>query len=484
MPKLIKIFSLVVVGALLISAPLAIADEGGLTEGAGGDVEEVLHENGLAEEESAEHEEEGHNFAIIFLWIALVLLIAKVSSLVEKIGQPAVLGELIAGIVLGNLTLVGIYFFQPLRTDTIFSFLAELGVVILLFQIGLESNIGEMKRVGVKAGLVALVGVVVPFVLGTYIVGPWLLPGLEMTTYLFLGAALTATSVGITARVFKDLGKLKTAAAQTVIGAAVIDDVLGLVILAVVSAIATLGAVGIGLIGWILAKAILFLIGAIIIGQLAAPQIGRVFSKIHTGVAMKFTVAVSFALIFAYLAKLIGLEPIVGAFAAGLVLDSVHFRFFRDPEVCEEIKEAAQNTDKDTKHKIQLAMQHYADRHVEDLMEPIAHFLVPIFFIWVGMGVDLRTLGDVRILLLALGITAAAFIGKLVGGVFAGKKNMWIVGFGMVPRGEVGLIFASVGMSIGVITNEIFSIVVIMVILTTLLTPPILTALLKRQDKE
>lgn len=437
----------------------------------------------VAEEIGGHGAEGGHNFALIFLWIAVVLIIAKLAGLVEKLGQPAVLGELIIGIILGNLALFGITFFEPMKTDTIFSFLAELGVVILLFQIGLESNISEMKKVGVRAGLVALVGVVAPFILGTYVVGPLLLPGLDQVTYLFLGAALTATSVGITARVFKDLGKLKTKAAQVVLGAAVIDDVLGLVILAVVSAIATVGAVSLGKIGGILATAILFLVGAIVIGQLLAPIIGKLFSKIHTGHGMKFTIALSFALIFAFLAKKLGLEPIIGAFAAGLVLDAVHFKFFEDPALCKEIQSAVKNSsDEEATKKIKEAVKHHSDHHVDELIEPIAFLLVPIFFVHVGMSVNLQTLGDINTILLALAVTAVAFVGKLLGAVFAEKGSRWIVGFGMVPRGEVGLIFASVGASLGVISDKIFSIVVIMVVLTTLLTPPILTMLLKRRS--
>src|SRR3989344_9480740 len=187
-----------------------------------------------------------HSFAETFLWLALILLAGRLASLVERIGQPAVLGELIIGVVLGNLILVGLGIFENIKQDQFIAFLAELGVVILLFQIGLESNIEKMKQVGWRAFLVAGVGVVVPFILGTYLVGPWLLPGLGFNAYLFIGATLTATSVGITARVFKDLGKLQTSEAQIVLGAAVIDDVLGLIILSVVSAIATIGSISLG----------------------------------------------------------------------------------------------------------------------------------------------------------------------------------------------------------------------------------------------
>lgn len=421
------------------------------------------------------------NPAPTFLWIAVILIAAKVSGLVERFGQPAVLGELVIGVLLGNLALVGVHIFEPLRSDYIIKFLSELGVVILLFQIGLESNISQMKKVGLRALIVATVGVIVPFVLGTYLVGPWLLPGLSFNAYLFLGATLTATSVGITARVFKDLGKLKTSEAQIVLGAAVIDDVMGLIILAVVSAIVTVGAVSFGAITWITAKAILFLAGSIIVGQLIAPWLGRIFSKIHSGTGMKFTMAISFGLIFSFLAYKIGLAPIVGAFAAGLVLDPVHFKKFKAPQAVSDIEEAFSKAGTPLKEKVSELLAHHTHRHIEDLIEPLAYFLVPIFFVMTGFEVDLSTLFNIPILLLALGITLAAFVGKIVSGLVAGKVDKKIVGFGMVPRGEVGLIFAMMGKSLGVVTDQIFSAIVIMVILTTLLTPPILTFLLKRK---
>ncbi len=420
---------------------------------------------------------------VVFLMIAVILVAAKVSAMVEKFGQPSVLGELVMGVVLGNLVLLGITIFEPIKENGIIKFLAELGVVILLFQVGLESNIQKMKKVGVRAFAVAIIGVVLPFVLGTYFAGPLLLPGQPTIAYLFLGAALTATSVGITARVFKDLGKLQLPAAQVVLGAAVIDDVLGLIILAVISAIATVGAVSLGVISWIIAKAILFLIGSIVVGQISAPYIGRMFSKIHNGVSMKFSLAFGFCLFFAYAANQIGLAPIIGAFAAGLVLDPVHFKSFKDPLIVDDMKKAIENApESDLKNKISENIHTHAHRHVEELMEPIAHFLVPIFFIMVGMGVRLETLFDTKILLVALAITVIAFVGKIMAGLAAEKGSRMLVGWGMVPRGEVGLIFASIGLSLGVISDSIFSVIVIMVILTTLVVPSILTKLLKKQN--
>ncbi|MCF7834313.1 MAG: cation:proton antiporter [Candidatus Pacebacteria bacterium] len=427
----------------------------------------------------------GHTaFASTFLWIAVILIFAKVASLVEKVGQPAVLGELVMGVVLGNLGLLGIHFLDPIGTDSIIAFLAELGVVVLLFQIGLESNITEMRKVGAKAFIVAVIGVVVPFLLGTYLIGPWLLPDFAFITHLFVGATLTATSVGITARVFKDLGTLNSKESQIVLGAAVIDDVLGLIILAVVSAIATVGAVGFGLIGWITAKAVLFLVGAIVIGQFGAPYVGKALSKIHTGHGMKFTFAISFGLLLAYLAHLIGLAPIIGAFAAGLVLDAVHFKTFRNPKIATEIDEIAEKLPEEPKGLLQKISHEFSHKHVEDLIEPLSFFLVPIFFLMTGFNVKLESLFSGEVLLLALIITVVAIIGKVVAGLGAGKVNKLLVGFGMVPRGEVGLIFVMIGRSLGVVSDQLFSAIVVMVILTTLCTPPILTYLIKKEKNK
>jgi len=417
-----------------------------------------------------------------FLWIAMLLLAAKVaSSLLEKWQQPAVLGELIIGVLLGNLVLLGIDFLEPLKHDEIIKFLAELGVVILLFQIGLESDINTLAKVGWRAFWVATVGVTVPFGLATYLVGPWLMPGLSFNAYLFLGATLTATSVGITARVFRDLNKLQTPEAQIVLGAAVIDDVMGLIILAVVSAIVTSGTISVVGIGWITLKSFIFLGGAILVGRKLAPGIGKAFSHIQTDVAMKFTLTLMFCLVFAYLAHLVELAPIVGAFAAGLMLDPVHFKGFVDPTINDDIRAAIQPADNETKARVANVLERHSRHHVEELITPVGYFLVPLFFVMTGIQVKLETLFNFNILGVALAITGVAFVGKLVSGVVAGPVNKYIVGWGMAPRGEVGLIFAMMGKKLGVISEEMFSVAIIVVILTTLLTPPILNYLLRKE---
>ncbi|MBI5032433.1 MAG: cation:proton antiporter [Chloroflexi bacterium] len=423
------------------------------------------------------------NIATTLLWIVVLLLAGKVASLVERIGQPAVLGELVAGVILGNLILIGLPVLEPIKSDQFVQFLAQVGVVVLLFQVGLETDIKEMRRVGMRALIVACVGVVVPFALAMFVVAPLLLPGLSVNAYLFIGATLTATSVGITARVFRDLGKLQTPEAQIVLGAAVIDDVLGLIILAVVTAIVTSGTVSAMDITLITFKAIAFLASAIVLGLLLAPWLGRLFSKIHTGIGMKFTLAICFGLTAAYFAQQIGLAPIVGAFAAGLVLDPVHFKEFEDPKLIADIRSALTGVGQKVHENVQEVFEHHSDRHVQDLLEPLGFFLVPIFFVLTGMNVRLETLFDFPILIVALGITVVAFVGKICAGLVAGPVDKWLVGWGMVPRGEVGLIFAASGRALGVVNDQVFSMIVIVVILSTLLTPPVLTLLLGRQKQ-
>jgi len=427
----------------------------------------------------------GAHVATTFLWIGILLLLAKAAGLVEKIGQPPVLGELLMGVLLGNLALLGLPAGLSAVTDglvdnEILRFLAEFGVVILLFQIGLESDISTMRKVGVPAFLVACVGVVLPFVLGAYILGPWLLPELSFNGHLFLGATLTATSVGITGRVFQDLNVLRSREAQIVLGAAVIDDVIGLIILAIVSAIVTAGTVDIWDVLIISAKAVAFLAAALVMGRFAAPQFSRAFSRIQTGTGMKVAVLVATCLSFAWAAHAIGLAPIVGAFAAGLILDEVQFRGFVEPGLVSDVRQAVASAPAETRTEVEVALRKHGQHSLQHLMEPVGHLLVPLFFIFTGMQVKLSTLFDWHILMVGAAITIAAFVGKLASGLVAGNVRKWVVGWGMAPRGEVGLIFAVAGKALGVIPEDVFSMIIVVVIMTTLLTPPILVAAIKR----
>jgi Kef-type K+ transport system membrane component KefB len=268
----------------------------------------------------------------ILAGLVLILIAAKLGgSLFDSFGQPAVLGELLAGVVLGNLGLLGIHALEPLRTDAGISILAQIGVLFLLFQVGLESDVQKMMAVGASSFLVALLGVVTPMVLG-YFVSSSFFPTHNVLTHWFVGATLTATSVGITARVLADLGHTSSKEGRIILGAAVIDDVMGLIVLAVVAGIIQAADRGAAFapstVLWIVGKSLLFLVGAVVVGQWLSKHGFRLATRLR-GEGVLLSVALMFCFGLAFLAGKAGLAPIVGAFAAGLVLDEVHFQELR-----------------------------------------------------------------------------------------------------------------------------------------------------------
>jgi Kef-type K+ transport system membrane component KefB len=388
--------------------------------------------------------------------LAVILASAKLFGHVAvRLGQPAVLGELLAGIALGNVDLVGVHWFAGVELDQTVDVLARLGVVILLFEVGLDSTVRDMLNVGLPSLKVAVLGVAVPFALG-WGVGALMLPERSPYVHAFLGATLTATSVGITARVLQDLGRSRAREARVILGAAVIDDVLGLIILAVAGGIIGAANRGESLsyseMAFVLGKAVIFLFGALAAGVYMSPRVFAAASSLG-GRGVLLATALVFCFTLAYLASVVGLAPIVGAYAAGLILEDVHFRDFL-------VK---------------------GERQLEDLLHPISAFLVPVFFVVMGMHVDFMAFTRMNVLGLALLLTVAAIAGKQACSLGAiGQSLDWLsVGIGMMPRGEVGLIFASMGMTLmvaghPVVDEEIFSALVLMVVLTTLATPPAL----------
>lgn len=402
--------------------------------------------------------------AQLFIAIALIIGAAKLfGDLFDRLGLPSVLGELTAGILIGNFHLSGWHGLDFVATNGHLGSLAELGVVLLLFQVGLESNLHQMARVGGTAFSVATIGVVVPMALG-YGLHAALVPGVSWHVHLFIGAVLSATSVGITARVFKDLGRIDSPTGRVVLGAAVIDDVLGLVVLAVVAGVVQGAQTGapIDLLGitLIVIKAIGFLGAAIIFGRPVSRHLYRAAGALRVrGVLLAATLA--FCFVVAYLANLVGLAPIVGAFAAGLVLDELVYRDLATRE----------------------------DRPLETQIAPLGELLTPIFFVMTGAQVDLAAFANLDALALAGALTAAAVIGKQACALVAnaGGVDRLSVGLGMIPRGEVGLIFAATGSRLfldghAVIGATTYAAIVLMVMFTSIVTPPLLAWSLRRAD--
>lgn len=435
---------------------------------------------------------DGHADPVVPILLALVFLTLGAvvgGRLMTWMKQPAVLGELLVGLLAGNLgynlgnpgltvlregdnlrrisdlaltsavsltqavyqvlpsaeaprvaaALSGPRSLDYLAVYSFVDFLARIAILILLFLVGLETSLGEMRRVGKTAMLVAIIGIIAPMVMGMGVM-KLLYPASALASDLFIGGILTATSVGITARVLRDLGQETREESRVILGAAVIDDVLSLIVLAVVSALALTGTVSPAGITKTTLIAALFLVGSLLIGIWITPRVIRGLRAV--GIRnLKLLFGLGFAFLLSWLANVAGLATIVGAFAAGMILNE-----FFDKEL--------------------------EGQTLQELLSPLESLIVPLFFVWMGIQVKLEALGSRDVLIAGLALTVVAILGKVASGWGCPKRmNRWAVGFGMMPRGEVGLIFAGIGRGIGVVDDGLFSAVVILVMITTLLAP-------------
>lgn len=426
---------------------------------------------------AATTESESENSSLVLAGVLLSLVIIYFASklggeICARINLPPVLGELVGGVLVGisafrllifpeggygaeDSLIIG--FLQqtagltPEATNSVFaaqseviSLLSELGVIILLFEIGLESDLKELIRVGPQAAVVAVVGVIVPFAAGT--AGLVYLFGVPVIPAIFAGAALTATSIGITAKVLAELGQLTSEEGQIIIGAAVLDDILGIVVLAVVAALVKTGEIQISSIIVLIVSAGAFLIGSIVIGRFISPFIVGLVNEMKTRGQVLLT-GLIFAFALSYIATVIQLEAILGAFAAGLILAETDKR-----------------------------------KELEEQVIPVADILVPVFFVCVGAKTDLSVLNPTipsnrEGLVIAAFLIVVAILGKVVTGftVFGKESlNKLAIGVGMIPRGEVGLVFAGVGSASGALSESTEAAIIMMVIITTFVAPPLL----------
>lgn len=389
----------------------------------------------------------------VLLQLFVLFLLAKVAGMLcERVKISPVIGEIFAGIVVGNTIL-----FQWLSMDldmSLFEILSELGIIFLLFAVGLETPFSELRKVGKTATMVAVLGVIVPLVTGFALI---LALGQGQIEALFVATAMVATSVGITARVIKDMRLTNTKESRVIIGAAVIDDVLGMIVLAIVVGIASGGGSSILDIALVAAEGILFVVMVIFVGSILLPKVRKKIASQRGPVACgeqkrrgisPLPLAIIVCLGLSFFASFAGLAAIIGAFLAGMA-----FAEFKDKWPCEE------------------------DFH------PINEFLVPFFFLFVGISVDIASFGDVLLVavLVTLLAIASKFIGCGIGARSLGGKSATIIGVGMIPRGEVGIIVASIGLSLAVISQSLFSVVVFMSMATTIVAPPLLTWAFRRK---
>lgn len=376
------------------------------------------------------------DIAEILRHILIVLVAAKVAAEVaERLGIPAVVGEIVAGILIGPslLNAVG-------GGDEVLRTLGEIGVILLLLDVGLEMDLGELSKVGRTSLLVATIGVVAPMAMGF---GAMELMGEDFNTALFVGAALTATSVGITARVFGDLRAIATTEARVVLGAAVADDVMGLVVLTVVVRLVTEGSVSVLSVGGIILVALAFLVLGVLIGLRVAPALFGAIDRVSRSTGTLVAIALAFTLGFAELADSAKLAPIVGAFVAGIALSKA-----RESE------------------------------RIRRELTPVGHLFIPVFFLQIGIDADISAFGRAEVLRDAAILLVVAVVGKLLSplGAIGGQGDKALIGLGMLPRGEVGLIFATIGLQNGVLGDDLYAALLLVVLVTTLVTPPLLKA--------
>ncbi|WED41850.1 cation:proton antiporter [Legionella cardiaca] len=437
--------------------------------------------------------------APILLWVTLILFFALIGRfLARRFNQPGVLGELLMGVLLGNVcyyfglhlavilregpeifnimremlrgmsvseavaanvtdpvyaaqvtaALTSLHGLDFIKIGYILDVFSRYGVIFLLFMVGLESSIEELKHTGRESLQVALLGVLAPIILG-FIVAHLLLPTASYKVDLFVAATLSATSVGITARVLSEMKKLRTREARTILGAAMIDDILGLIILAVVSSVIISDVVDFTIILRITISALLFFGAALTLGPFLLRKVVIFFDNFLEFWEVKLLASFIFVMLLAWLATLVDLAAIIGAFAAGLIL---HDGLFSNSK--------GQGTDA---------------RSIKNLVGPLESILAPLFFILIGIQVKLETFVNWSVLLMSTGLILAAIIGKLISGLGANRKDdRLLIGIGMMPRGEVGLVFASIGRTLGVISDQLFSAIILMVIVTTFIAPPLL----------
>ncbi|KGP62911.1 sodium:proton antiporter [Legionella norrlandica] len=443
----------------------------------------------------------GHSepVASVLLGVTSILFFAIIGRyLARRANQPGVLGELLMGMIVGNLcylfgnqlvvilregsaiydivremlggvslseavqdvihnqyyanqvihSLSGDNGTEYLKIAYVVDILSRYGVIFLLFMVGLETSIVDLKNTGKESFLVAILGIVAPIILG-FAVAYFIIPNTTYKVNLFIGATLSATSIGITARVLKEMNKLRTREARTILGAATLDDIFGLIILAVVSSIIISDSVNMMVAMRIVISALVFFVGVLLIGPFVLRKAVSFFRFLEPWESKLF-ISFLFIMALAWLASSIQLASIIGAFAAGVIL---HDDYFKDHEPYKE------------------------SRSIQHLVSPLETILAPMFFTLIGIQVKLETFYNWNVIILASGLLVAAIVGKLLSGLGGNRKDdRLLIGIGMLPRGEVGLIFASIGRTLGVISDNLFTSIVLMIMITTFIAPPLLKA--------
>lgn len=421
---------------------------------------------------------------IIYLWLVIFIFLSRGLSVVKKIGLPLVVGEIMAGVIMGDMHLVGIGLFNDTSNNVIIQFLAEIGSIFLMFEIGIASKFSDLKknmRIGLK---LAIIGSILTFG-GGFLISKYLIPNSSLRLNLLLGIICAATATGISAKTFKDMGILRTREVKIVLVASILDELISVFCFAIISSILLETVHSITHISVSILQVCSFFVFAVIFGQLITPLITHWSTKIHAGLNMKVGVLLIICFLFSWIAYILGLAFVVGAFVAGLILDQVYFKSFSRSNFFNQLRHLSSKIqDRDLRNQLNNVILTQEDKNLEEMLKPLSHFFVPVFFIYIGLQLNMENLLQKDTLIATFTILAISFIGRIISGYLINdngvKLNRLVLGLGMTPIGEAGLIFAVFGKSLGIVNNTVMSAVVSTLVIASIVTPIFIKLSIKR----
>jgi Kef-type K+ transport system membrane component KefB len=431
--------------------------------------------------DSATHSPQSGFDPVIFLWLVIFIFLSRSMSFVKKIGLPLAVGEILTGIILGDLHFLNINIFATIEHNPVMRFLAELGAIILMFEIGLESKFSDLKK-NFKRGIkLSIIGSIFTFA-GGYSISWLLIKDSTVQLNILIGIICAATATGISVQTFKEMNLLPTKEVKIVLVASILDELISIICFSIISTMAISNVVNLFGLSLSIAKVCAFFIFAAVFGQWITPLIMKWSTKIHAGLNMKIGVLLVICFLFSWLAHTMGLAFIVGAFIAGLILDEVYFKAFSRSNFIHELRYiATQITDWELRNRLNHTILRQENNTLKELLRPISHLFVPIFFIYLGMMLNLKDLFELDTLLLTLALLIMSFLGRILSGYFIrGEINHLILGLGMTPIGEAGLIFAIFGKMAGILNQQVLSAVVSTLVIAAIITPVLIKFSIKK----
>lgn len=410
---------------------------------------------------------------VIYLWLVIFIFLSRSLSFVKKVGLPLAVSEILTGIILGQLHLLGINLFTTAEDNTIIRFLAELGAIILMFEIGIESKFSDLRR-NFKRGIkLAIIGSILTFA-GGFIISWLLIQDSNIKVNLLMGLICAATATGISAKTFKEMNIIHTKEVKIVLVSSILDELISIICFGVISVMLVSASFSLSSISLSLIQALIFFIFAAIFGRWIVPLITTRSTKIHAGINMKVGVLLTICFLFSWVAHSLGLAFVVGAFIAGLILDEIYFKTFSRSNFLIQLRDLSmQVSDDKLRRKLTNVIRIQEGQTIKELLKPISHLFVPIFFIYIGMMLNIDDLIHPTTLIITLALLGISFFGRILSGfVIRGEKiNHLILGLGMTPIGEAGLIFAVFGKIVGIIDENVLSAIVSTLVIASILTP-------------